>query len=112
MQDADRIRPPEGFATWVEAVEDAFDGWDFGGPDLLDLNYAEVFAESEVEVRPPTFGQFDPADMVQEELQQEQQQRLAAQQQLLLQFQQAGLPGAYLQQHMMQEQLMFMQQQR
>jgi hypothetical protein len=112
VQDASRIRPPGGFATWVEAVRDAFDGWDFAGPDLLDLNYAEVFAEPEVQVRPPTFGQFDPAAMVQEELQHEQQQRLAQQQQLLLQFQQAGLPGASLQQHMLQEQLMFMQQQR
>jgi hypothetical protein len=97
VQDASRIRPPGGFATWVEAVRDAFDGWDFAGRDLLDLNYAEVFAEPEVQVRPPTVGWFDPAAMVQEELQQEQQQRLAQQQQLLLQFQQAGLPGASLQ---------------
>lgn len=101
------LRPPSGFLTWQDAVRDAFEGWDFGD-NLQDTSYAEVFAAPVLEVRPPTFGQFDPAAMAEEEQEQElleQQQRLATQQQMLRGFQQAGMAGlaASLQQQIFQE---------
>lgn len=107
ITEGDIFRPPEGFSTWQDAVRDAFAGWDFGD-NLLDSSYTEVFTAPVVEVRPPTYGQFDPAAMAEEEQQQElleQQQRVATQQQMLRSFQQAGMMGlaAALQQQMVQE---------
>jgi hypothetical protein len=95
--------PPEGFATWTEAVEDAFGSWDLG-LNLADPNYTEVFAAPVVAVRAPTTNQFDPAALVQEDLQQ-QQQEFAAQQRLLQGFQFAAMPNvaASMQQHMQQQ---------
>jgi hypothetical protein len=109
------VQPPGGFATWVEAVQDAFGGgWDGTQDDLLNPSYAEEFAAPVVQVRPPTFGQFDPAAMVQAELQQQQQQLSFATQQMLLQgFQRAGMAdvASSLQQHvLLQQQQQYMQQ--
>jgi hypothetical protein len=107
IAERDMFRPPEGFSSWQDAVRDAFAGWDFGD-NLLDNSYTEVFPSQVVEVRPPTYGQFDPAAMAEEEQQQElleQQQRVATQQQLLRNFQQAGMMGfaTTLQQQMVHE---------
>jgi hypothetical protein len=98
------VTPPAGFATWTEAVEDAAgSGWDFE-LNLTDPNYTEVYTAPVVALRAPTTGQFDPAALVQQDLEQV-QQCFATQQQLMQGFQQAGMAdlATSLHQHMQQQ---------
>jgi hypothetical protein len=96
------LKPPEGHRSWTEAVIDAFEGWDFSS-DLFSNSYREMIQPPEVEVRPPTTGQFSVQNLLQRRQpanpQQRLQQQVVQQQQQLLQ--QGGILGAQVRQLVM-----------